>query len=130
MEKTATQWMIEPIRNYAKFSGRARRAEYWWFALFVIIVSFVLGAIEAMIFGPGAFAPYGIGPIAGLFTLAILVPSIALTFRRLHDLDRSAWWVLLGLIPVIGTLVLLFWYVQRGTPGDNRFGPDPLATNV
>jgi uncharacterized membrane protein YhaH (DUF805 family) len=127
MDKSATQWMVEPIRKYASFSGRARRAEYWWFSLFLALGSFVLAILDSIVFGVATVADYGIGPLGGLFSLGLIIPSIAVSFRRLHDLDRSAWWLLLGLIPLIGALVLLFWYVQRGTVGDNRFGPDPLA---
>jgi uncharacterized membrane protein YhaH (DUF805 family) len=127
MEKSATQWMVEPLKKYASFSGRARRAEYWWYALFVGLISVVLGVVDTVIMGVGSMENYGIGPLTGLFALAIFLPSIGVTFRRLHDLDRSAWWVLLGLLPIIGSLVLLFWYVQRGTVGDNRFGPDPIG---
>jgi uncharacterized membrane protein YhaH (DUF805 family) len=127
MEKSAIGWMLTPLQKYASFSGRARRAEYWWFGLFVLLATIVLTSVDYMLLGADTMDQYGFGPMAGIFSLGILVPSIAVSFRRLHDLDRSAWWVLIGLIPFIGSLILLFWYVQRGTVGDNRFGPDPVT---
>jgi uncharacterized membrane protein YhaH (DUF805 family) len=129
MNKSATQWMIEPIRKYASFSGRARRAEYWWFQLFYFLLNIGAAIIDTVFIGADAMGTYGIGPIGGLLALALIIPAIAVSFRRMHDLDRSAWWLLIGLIPLIGALVLLFWYVKRGTIGENRFGPDPLATS-
>ena len=126
MEKSATQWMTEPLKKYAQFSGRARRAEYWWFYLLIILVSVALAIVDSMIIGIEAMDTYGGGPLMGLFGLGILLPSLGVSFRRIHDLDRSAWWLLIGLIPLIGGLILLFWFVQRGTVGENRFGPDPI----
>ncbi|MGR3461728.1 MAG: DUF805 domain-containing protein [Roseovarius sp.] len=101
--------------NYANFSGRAARSEFWWFALFVLVVSLVLQLILGDI-------------VSAIFSLAVLLPSIAVAVRRLHDVDRSGWWYLLVLIPLIGGLILIFaFFIHRGTAGDNRFGPDPLA---
>lgn len=127
MQKSAIQWMVEPLKKYASLSGRASRSEYWWYALFIGLVSIVLAAADVFIVGIDTVGTYGAGPLTGLFALAIFLPSIGVSFRRLHDLDRSAWWVLIGLLPIIGSLVLLFWYVQRGTVGDNRFGSDPIG---
>jgi uncharacterized membrane protein YhaH (DUF805 family) len=128
MEKSATQWMVEPIRKYASFSGRARRAEYWWFQLFFTLLFTVLTIVDMMVFG---FDPESGDPptnlFVGLAALALVIPSIAVGVRRLHDRDKSGWWLLWGLLPLIGGLILLYQYVQRGTVGDNRFGPDPLA---
>lgn len=107
--------------KYATFSGRAARSEYWWFALFSVIASSILTVIDTAIFG----SDFGVlGPI---FSLAVLVPSIAVGVRRLHDLGRSGWWLLIILIPLIGFLILLFFFVQKGTDGPNEHGPDPLA---
>ncbi len=127
MEKTATQWMIEPLRKYAQFGGRARRAEYWWFLLLNIGVNMVLGIVDLVIFGLDRGDFGGIGPFGGLATLALLVPGLAVSFRRMHDVDRSAWWLLIGLIPLIGSLVLIYWFCQRGTVGPNQFGDDPIG---
>ncbi|MGI1662856.1 DUF805 domain-containing protein [Palleronia sp. KMU-117] len=109
--------------KYVTISGRASRSEYWWWFLFVVIGQVILGGIDSALFGAGPDSP---GLLAGLFSLAILLPSICVAGRRLHDRDMSAWWLLLGLIPVIGFLVLLYFYVTKGTDGPNRFGPDPL----
>lgn len=102
------------FQKYADFTGRARRSELWWFVLFTVAVNFVLQLV-------------GLEALAGLFALAVLIPSIAVGVRRLHDIDRTGWWYLLALVPVIGWLVLIFFYIQPGTPGENRFGPDPMA---
>ena len=104
------------FRKYADFSGRARRSELWWFALFCFAISVVLGLLDG-----------GSGLLSGLWSLAILLPSLAVGARRLHDTDRSGWWLLIAFIPLIGFLVLLYFYVSQGTTGPNRFGPDPRA---
>ncbi len=106
--------------NYVKFSGRAIRSEYWYWVLFIIIAEIVTSIIDMTL---------GTGFITGLFGLATFLPSLAVAIRRLHDLDRSGWWVLLALIPLIGAIILIIWYCSRGTAGPNRFGPDPLATD-
>lgn len=110
--------------KYVVFSGRARRAEYWWYTLFLIIVSILLGVLDGMFFG---MTMETTGPLGALFTLATLIPSIAVSVRRLHDTDRSGWWLLIALLPFIGWIVLLVFFVTKGTPGQNRFGPDPLG---
>ena len=127
MDKSATQWMIEPLRKYATFSGRARRKEYWWFALFTFLVTMMLAIGDYILVGSENMAVYGAGPLLGFGSLALILPSLAVTVRRLHDRDKSGWFILLGLLPIVGAIVLFVWYVSRGTAGDNRFGPDPLA---
>ena len=109
------------LNNYANFSGRAQRSQYWWFALFSFIVSAILSVIDTAIFGAD------IGVLAALWSLAVLIPSLAVGVRRLHDIDRSGWWLLIGLVPLIGFLVLIYWFIQRGTDGPNQYGNDPLA---
>jgi uncharacterized membrane protein YhaH (DUF805 family) len=104
--------------NYVTFSGRAIRSEYWYWVLFTIVGNIVAEIIDAVI---------GITAIDPLFGLAVLLPSIAVAVRRLHDLDRSGWWILIGLIPIIGWIILIIWYCGRGTVGSNRFGSDPLG---
>lgn len=117
--------------KYATFSGRAVRSEYWYFALFGILGQIVLGMIDGILFntgsmmhGPGSvsFQSDG-GPLSLLFSLAIFLPSLAVGVRRLHDIDKSGWWLLLILLPLIGFLVLLYFFVQPSQPGANRFGP-------
>lgn len=116
-------WAIEPLRKYATFSGRSRRKEYWLFVLFVIVVSLVLSGIDAAI---GTYSTSaGTGLLSGIFSLAVLVPSIAVLLRRLHDIDRSGWWALLLLVPLVGGLILLIFALFDSTPGENRFGANP-----
>ena len=107
------------LSKYATFAGRARRSEFWWFALFVFAGNFLLGVIDAAIF-PGEIRVF-----APVFSLAMLLPSIAVSVRRMHDIGRTGWWVLLHLIPVIGLLVMLYFYVQRSEAGANDYGPPP-----
>lgn len=111
------------FEKYVIFSGRAARSEYWWFTLFIVIVSIVLGLIDMTIFGSDGI----LSPLSDLFSLATLLPVLAVTSRRLHDIDRSAWWILLMLLPIIGWLVLIYWHIQKGSDGDNQFGTDPLS---
>lgn len=130
MERPATYWMLQPIRKYATFSGRARRAEYWWYILLYTLIYTGATLIDIALLGLERVLEFGIGPMTGIVTLALLLPGIALTVRRLHDRDKSGWWLLIALIPVLGGLFLLIQYVQRGTDGPNRFGPDPLGPDV
>ncbi|MEM0907130.1 MAG: DUF805 domain-containing protein [Pseudomonadota bacterium] len=106
-------------KKYVQFSGRASRSEFWWAILFLVAVSIVLGTIDAAIFGieeddPGLFSP--------LFSLATLLPSLAVGARRLHDIDRTAWWLLLWFVPILGWIVLIVFHILPSTPGPNRFG--------
>ena len=110
-------WYIEVLKKYAVFSGRARRKEYWMFVLFYIIFGIILGIIEGII---------GIsGILTGLYCLALLIPSIAVSVRRLHDIGRTGWWVLICLVPIVGSIVLLIFMLLDSQPGDNQYGPFP-----
>lgn len=110
-------WYLTVLKRYAVFTGRACRSEYWLFVLINVIVAIVLGVIEGMLGSPGI--------VSGLYSLAVLVPSLAVTVRRLHDTGRSGWWILIGLVPIIGGLVLLIFVVLPGTAGPNPFGEGP-----
>jgi uncharacterized membrane protein YhaH (DUF805 family) len=102
--------------KYATFSGRAARPEYWYWVLFTGISGIVLGIIQFAVWHLG-------GQILNLlFDVAIVIPSIAVGVRRLHDLDRSGWWLLLALVPLVGAIILIVWMCTRGTHGANRFG--------
>jgi uncharacterized membrane protein YhaH (DUF805 family) len=114
------------FNNYVNFSGRASRSELWFWVLFIIIVNIVAGVIDGVVFGTGTMGGK-IGVISTLVGLALLIPSLAVEVRRLHDTDRSGWWLLLGLIPLIGAIILIVWFCTRGTPGPNRFGPPPMV---
>ena len=105
--------------KYVNFRDRACRSEYWYWTLFTIIAGAVAGIIDLTV---------NTQFVSGLFALVTFIPSVAVGVRRLHDLDRTGWWILIGLIPLIGGIVLLVWYATEGT-GPNRFGPDPLAAN-
>lgn len=113
------------VKNYAKFEGRARRKEYWMFALFMFLFLLVLSLIDL------AFGVYseeaGMGLLSGIFTLATAIPSLAVSARRLHDIGKSAWFLLLSLIPLIGSIILLVWTLKDSEPGDNKWGPNPKA---
>jgi uncharacterized membrane protein YhaH (DUF805 family) len=121
--------MFQPLKKYAEFEGRARRSEFWLFALFILIVEVVYFALLGAVGGFSSSGPNGAAMVLmgifSLFFLGILIPSLAVTFRRLHDSGRSAWWILISFIPGIGGLVLLVFYVLPGTAGPNKFGPDP-----
>ena len=120
------QWYLEVWKKYAVFGGRARRKEYWFFALFHVIASICLILTDYVI---GTYDPYieiiGFGLLSGIYALAILIPSVAVLVRRLHDTERSAWWLLIALIPVIGAIVLLVFCCLDSSPGQNRFGANP-----
>ena len=116
-------WYIEALKKYAVFGGRARRKEYWYFTLFNIIVSIILGVVDGV---TGSFSPEaGVGLLGGIYSLAVLIPAIAVSIRRLHDTDRSGWWLLISFIPLIGAIVLLVFMVQDSKPDQNQFGPSP-----
>ena len=117
------EWMTMPLQRYADFSGRSRRKEYWMFFLFVIIVAIVLGIIEGVLGLTGMIGPYG--PLTALFLLGIIIPAIAVQVRRFHDQDKTGWFVLLGLIPFVGGLIVLVFMCLEGTRGPNQYGPDP-----
>src|SRR5687768_4458789 len=152
---TPVDWAKRPIEKYADFSGRAPRAEYWWYFLAVIVASLIAQIIDSML-GLALFGPYG--PLLILLSLGLLVPGLAVTVRRLHDTGRSGWWILIALIPyflvgvmmgmaaasgsmaglagvglfaivaLAGAIALLVFMILPGIPGDNRFGPDPYGT--
>jgi uncharacterized membrane protein YhaH (DUF805 family) len=116
-------WYLEALKKYAVFSGRARRTEFWYFVLFNIIVTIVLSLIDTLL---GTFNVLrGVGLLSGIYGLAVLIPTLAVIVRRLHDVDRTGWWIFIGLIPLIGAIVLLVFELTPGTPGSNRYGPDP-----
>lgn len=112
------------FRKYAVISGRAPRSEYWWWLLFVVLASIGLRILDNLLFGATVERTRILEP---LFSLAVLLPTICVGGRRLHDRDMSAWWLLLLFIPAVGQLVLLVLYALPGTAGPNRFGPDPLG---
>jgi uncharacterized membrane protein YhaH (DUF805 family) len=117
-------WYLQALKKYVDFSGRARRKEYWFFVLFNIIITIVLTIVDMMI---GTGGGGGIGILAGIYSLAVLLPGIAVTVRRLHDTGRSGWWILIVLVPLVGTIVLLIFMVMDSQPAPNAYGPSPKA---
>jgi uncharacterized membrane protein YhaH (DUF805 family) len=142
------EWATLPLKRYAEFTGRSRRKEYWMFVLLCVCIGIVLYLIDGLLGLRGMIGPYG--PLLLLFDLAILVPSIAVGIRRLHDTNRSGWWLLilyapalismllpmmgiinlslamiLSIISLIGLIVLIVFFVLEGTKGPNQYGPDP-----
>jgi len=120
------RWYLAALKKYAVFSGRARRKEYWMFVLFYLIFTIVLGVIDSIL----GIGEEGGGLLSGLFVLAMLIPSLAVTFRRLHDTDRSGWWLLIGFVPLIGSIVILVFMIQDSQPGENQYGTNPKATEA
>ena len=104
-------------QNYCNFSGRSSRSEYWWFWLFGILGSFIITCI----FGRGTAGPI----VSGVFGLAILLPSLGVAVRRMHDIGRSGWWFLINLIPIVGQVIWIFWCCKDSEMHPNQYGPVP-----
>jgi uncharacterized membrane protein YhaH (DUF805 family) len=115
-------WRTVLLQKYATFTGRAGRSEFWWYVLFQFCVIVAAGIIDGVIFR-------GTRLVSGIAGLALLVPNIAVGVRRLHDTERSGWWYLLALIPIIGSLILLYFWIRPGTPGPNQYGEDPATAD-
>ncbi|WP_027157529.1 DUF805 domain-containing protein [Methylobacter luteus] len=120
-------WYLEAVKNkYAVFDGRAHRQEFWYFILFYFLIYFALSIVDQV---TGTFSmETGAGLLSGIYALAMLVPSLAVGARRLHDTGRSGWWQLLMLIPILGGLILIFFFVLDSQPGDNQYGPNPKSS--
>lgn len=148
------EWATLPLKKYAEFNGRSRRKEYWMYVLLLVVVGIVIGIIEGIL-GLRQMIAGVYGPLSLLFMLGTLVPSLAVGVRRLHDTDRSGWWLMIGYGPMIlsmllpllgmaglglamivmilalvGFVVLLIFMVMEGTRGPNQYGPDPKGEDV
>ncbi len=106
------------FQNYFNIEGRAQRSQYWWFTLFMFLVYIGAGVLDVLVGFPIFYM---------IAALGFLAPSICVAIRRMHDHDKSGWWLLIGFVPVVGFLYLLYLFVIPGTAGDNNFGPDPLG---
>ena len=112
-------WKRVVLENYTNFTGRARRAEFWWYFLANLIITVVLNIIDAAIGSGSGF--YG-GILTGIYGLAVLLPGLAVGIRRLHDTDKNGWWLLLVFIPIAGLIVLIVFWATDGTRGTNQYG--------
>ena len=117
------KWYLKVLSQYSDFGGRARRAEYWYFVLFNILFSFVAVMIDNII--GMAIGGMGYGLITIIYSLALFIPSLAVGIRRLHDTGKSGWYILLGLIPIVGGIIILVFLLMEGDRGENAYGPDP-----
>lgn len=117
------EWYLKVLKQYADFNGRARRKEYWMFVLFNVIFT-IAAAILDNVLGI-AIEGIGYGPIYFIYALGILIPSLAVAVRRLHDIGKSGWMIFIVLIPIIGSIWLLVLLVKDSQPGENEYGPNP-----
>jgi uncharacterized membrane protein YhaH (DUF805 family) len=119
------EWMLRPLGRYFDFSGRSNRAELLWYALFISIVSLAAFFGDAILFGSRATADPPFTPILWTLLALTILPNLAVQVRRLHDTDRSGWWLLLSVLPIIGQLIVLIFELTPGSKGRNRFGEPP-----
>ncbi len=116
-------WYLKCLRQYFDLEGRARRKEYWMFTLFNVIFAIVLRFLDDLF---GTVSSDGrIGLFGGIYIIAVLIPSLAVSVRRLHDIGKSGWYYLIGLIPIVGPLILLVWFCTEGERNSNGWGEDP-----
>jgi uncharacterized membrane protein YhaH (DUF805 family) len=114
------QYFMDAVtKHYFDFNGRTRRAAFWYFVLVYFIIAIVVAIIQNV-------AHLG-NILTGLLSLALLLPNLGIAVRRLHDTNRSGWWILIGLVPIVGWILLIVWYCAAGTTGANEYGPDPKA---
>ncbi len=117
------RYFIDTLKNhYADFKGRAARSDYWYFMLFYIIIALVLSLIDSILFSSDGSSN---GILGSIFSLAAFLPSLGLAIRRLHDTGKSGWWVLAAIIPLLGFLLLIYFFVQDSQPGENQYGQNP-----
>jgi uncharacterized membrane protein YhaH (DUF805 family) len=114
------QAIVSVLSQYATFSGRAPRSEYWWYSLAAMLASFLIAVPDALLFPTSAI------DLSSLFAIAIFVPGMAVSVRRFHDIDKSGWNLLWIFLPFVGFFLILYWCCQKGDVIDNDYGPDPL----
>lgn len=121
----ALNWYVGVLKQYTTFTGRARRKEYWFFFLVTVVICIALGVVDGII---GTVSRSGIGVLSTLYSLATLIPGLAVGVRRLHDTNRSGWWLLICLVPIIGVIVLIVFLVQDSQAEANAYGPNPKVS--
>ena len=117
------KWFVMGMKNFLQFTGRSRRSEYWYFALVFVPILLLLAFIEISLGWRGEGS--GLGPLTGLFAVVMFLPNLALSIRRLHDTGRSGWWILIGFVPILGVIALLYFYASEGDAETNAYGPNP-----
>ena len=120
-------YYADAVKKYAQFAGRARRKEYWMFVLINAIIEFVISFVDNLAGLTISTGTSQIGILSLIYALFILVPSLAISVRRMHDIEKSGWVLLLGLIPIVGPIILLVYACKAGTVGENKYGADPKA---
>lgn len=115
-------WYLQALKKYVVFSGRSQRTEYWLFILFNTLAGMFLGIADGLL---GLHLDVGLGLLSTLYSLAVLIPHLAVSVRRLHDTGRSGWWLLIPLVPLIGAIVLIVFMATDSSPGENKYGPNP-----
>jgi uncharacterized membrane protein YhaH (DUF805 family) len=122
-------YFIDTVKNrYVDFKGRSTRSEFWYFMLFYVIIGLILVVFDSLLFSSGSTDAGGSwtgGLLSTLLSLGLLLPSLGLSIRRLHDIGKTGWWVLISLVPLIGFIVLLIFYVKDSQPGSNEYGSNP-----
>jgi uncharacterized membrane protein YhaH (DUF805 family) len=116
------EWYMAVLQKFAQFDGRSRRKEYWMFLLVNLVISLVLTLASK--------AVSILGMLSLLYSLAVFIPSLAVSVRRLHDTGKSGWFLLIAFVPLLGALLLLYWMAQEGEPGPNQYGPNPKMENA
>ena len=133
-------WYLEVLKKYAVFDGRARRKEYWFFQLFNILISMALGFIDVLTGFLDPETDLGslsggnyigcLGVFSGIYALGVMIPGMAVSVRRLHDTGRNGWWILINLVPLLGTFVFIYFMVLDSNPERNEYGPSPKGYEV
>lgn len=126
------KWYIKVLQQYADFEGRARRKEYWMFTLVNFLIIMGLQTLLFMVAGmnPESALGFFLSGTVGLYALGVFIPGIAVTVRRLHDTNRSGWWIFIGFLPIIGAIILLVFLVQDSQPGTNQYGENPKSIDT
>lgn len=116
-------WFLLALKKFGDFSGRSRRSEYWYFVLYYVLIGIALGFVDTLLGTTNDLLPIGL--LETVFTLAMLIPSGSVSIRRLHDIGKSGWWLLLSMLPIVGTIILIVFFFQDSQPGMNEYGANP-----